>query len=245
MVYRYTLPAQRSPYACQQREFSLRSQTISNAIASSPTLKRASLYSYGSAQSKSASHNYQPWVERVGKENVKITTYPVSSKKVFEEDNCQYDPADPTTWGIKPLPPLPRDGESATKASSIMSKSDDDAAMLQSPVLQPYSEPGTPSRNLAQLIGDHLRINDDSADDTHRRTTSSSYHGPESEPSRVQSPISNGNTNMLSVTNLAKYGKTNYRWSNLRSGSPSSAAEELLPAERHDPHYDSSSTVNG
>ncbi|KAJ3480551.1 hypothetical protein NLG97_g8045 [Lecanicillium saksenae] len=240
MVYRYTLPPQRSPYACQQRELSLRSQTISNAIASSPALKRASLYAYGSASSKSASRNYQSWVDQADKENVKIATYPVSSKNVFEEDSCQYDPADPTTWGIKPLPPLPRDSESSTKASSIMSKSDDDAAMLQSPVLQPYSEPDTPSHNLAQLIGDHLRINDDSVDDTHHRTTSSSYHDPESEPSRVQSPIPNGKTNMLSVTNLAKYGKTNDRLSNLRSGSPSSAAEDFFMEEISDPQYDSS-----
>lgn len=245
MVYRYTLPAQRSPYACRQRELSLRSQTISNAIASSPALKRASVHAHESSNSKDSSFNYQTWVEQIDKENVKIRTFPTLPKNPFEEDMGQYDPADPTTWGIKPLPPLPHgDGAGSLKASSIMSKSDDDAAMLQSPVLPPCTEPEA-SHNLAQLIGDHLRIDDEHLDHRQRRTTSSSYHNPESEPSRVQSPILTGHVHMLSATNLAKYGKTNDRLSNLRSGSPSSATGELVLPEGIYPPDDSSSVVNG
>lgn len=126
-----------------------------------------------------------------------------------------------------------------------MSNSDDDAAVLQSPVLPPYPEPAAASHNLAQLIRDHLRIEDEHpVNHTHRRTTSSSYHGPDSEPSRVQSPISNGNANMLSVTNLAKYGKTNDRLSNLRSASPSSMNGDLNMQEISGHSGDSSSTAN-
>ncbi|XWW95527.1 hypothetical protein V2A60_003488 [Cordyceps javanica] len=240
MAYRYTLPAQRSPYSYRQRETALRSQTISNAIARSPGLKRTSLNVHGSTTSRDASLSHPPWAEELDKENIKLTTYPVLSANVFEED-CQYDPADPTTWGIRPLPPLPySNGSDLDRTASITSKSDDDAAMLQSPVLPPCTEPATASKNLAQIIGDHLRIDDEHPNSTQRRTTSSSYHQPESEPSRVQSPTPNGNVNMLSVTNLAKYGKTNDRLSNLRSGSPSSATGEV----GSDPHDDSSSTVN-
>ncbi|KAJ4165068.1 hypothetical protein LMH87_006715 [Akanthomyces muscarius] len=245
MVYRYTLPAQHSPYACQQRELSLRSQTISNAIASTPTLKRASLYTQEFPTSKAHPLNHQPWVKQIDKENVKITTYPVSSKNTFDEDGRQYDPADPTTWGIKPLPPLPNDGSSNShKASSILSRPDDDAAMLLSPAMQPYTE-SAGVQNLAQLIGDNLRIDDEHIEHAQHRTTSSSYHDPESEPSRVESPISNGHANVLTATNLAKFGKTNDRLSNLRSGSPSSATGELIQQDGIDPQHDSSSVVNG
>ncbi|KAM3516378.1 hypothetical protein MY11210_000137 [Beauveria gryllotalpidicola] len=243
MVYRYTLPAQRSPYACQQRELCLRSQTISNAIASSPGLKRASLYAHRSLDSKEASLNYKPRVEQLDKENVKITTCLVSSRNILDENMGQYDPADPTTWGIKPLPPLPH-GSGSRKALSITSSSDDDATMLQSPILAPYAEPAEDPNNLAQLIGDHLGIDDEQQSHTQHRTTSSFYHDPDSEPSRVQSPISNGNVNMLSVTNLAKYGKTNDRLSNLGSGTPSSDTADLLLQESGDAQDDSSSVVN-
>ncbi|KAF1737568.1 hypothetical protein CRV24_003188 [Beauveria bassiana] len=149
MVYRYTLPAQRSPYACQQREICLRSQTISNAIASSPGLKRASLYAHKSLNPKEASLDYKPRVEELDKENIKITTYPVSSTNIFDDNKDQYDPADPTTWGIKPLPPLPH-GSYSRKALSITSSSDDDATMLRSPILPPYAEPQrTPTTSLS------------------------------------------------------------------------------------------------
>lgn len=246
MAYHYTLPAQRSPYTCRPREISLRSQTVSEAMARSPGHKRTSLYANDSSNPKDASpHHHQPWFEHANKENVKITTHPATSKTVLDEDSCQYDPADPTTWGIKPLPPLPRGGSNPLKASSIMSKSDDDATLLQSPVLSPYVENAEAPNNLAKLIGDHLRIEDEHPDDAHRRTTSSSYHCPESEPSRVQSPIPNGNVNTLSVSNLAKYGKTNDRLSNLRSGSPSSATGELTMHEDADLQDDSSSVNNG
>lgn len=244
MVYRYTLPAQRSPYACQPRELSLRSQTISNAMASPPTLKRASLYTQDPI-SKVRPLKNQPWIQQIDKENVKVRTYPVSPKDVVDEDMCQYDPADPATWGIRPLPPIPSDDNSNShKAPSIMSRPDDDAAMLLSPILQPYTE-SADVHNLAQLIGDNLRIDDEHPDHAQHRTTSSSYHDPESEPSRVDSPISNGHVNILTATNLAKFGKTNDRLSNLRSGSPSSATGELLEQDSNDSQNDPSSVVKG
>ncbi|KAM3442184.1 hypothetical protein MY4824_001196 [Beauveria thailandica] len=243
MVYRYTLPAQRSPYACQQREICLRSQTISNAIASSPGLKRASLYAHRSLNSKEASLDYKRRVEELDKENIKITTYSVSSTNIFDENMGQYDPADPTTWGIKPLPPLPH-GSGSRKALSITSSSDDDATMLRSPILPPCAEPAEDPNNLAQLIEDHLRIDDEQQSHTQHRTTSSFYHDPDSEPSRVQSPISNANVNTLSVTNLAKFGKINDRLSNLRSETPSSDTGDLLLQESGDAQDDSSSVVN-
>lgn len=228
MAYRYTLPAQPSPYTCQQRELALRSQTISNAIASPTGRKRASLYSR--APPKDYLPQQQPRIDLVDKENVRITTYPVSAKTALRVDTIPYDPADPTTWGVKPLPPLPLDEDSPPMdAGSIHSKADDDCPMLQSPIMPPCSEANEKSHNLAKLIGDHLRIDDDQPTHaSHHRTTSSSYHGPESEPSRVQSPIPNAHGNVLNVSDIAKYGKANDRLSNLRSGSPSSATGDLL-----------------
>lgn len=245
MVYRYTLPAQPSPYTCKQRELSLRSRTISNAIASSPGLKRANFYSHSSLDSKVRLRQQQPWTEHIDKENVKITTYPVSSTKRPESDYCEYNPADPTTWGVKPLPPLPLVGTPVWNDTSIFSHGDDDAAMLQSPILPPCPDPMEPTHSLAQLVGDHLRIDDEAGvRSTDHRTTSSSYHDPDYEPSGVHSPVSNAHVRMLSVTELAKYGKANDRLSNLRSGSPSSATGELHLHDGLEPHDDSSSAVN-
>lgn len=238
MAYRFTLPAQPSPYTNRPRELSLRSQTLSNTPTSGPCFKRSSLYTHDMHYVTERTIKKHARVEDIGKENIKITTYPASQKKSADDDGCHYDPSDPNTWGVKPLPPLPDDFSSAlSRDSSTLCETDDDAAMIQSPILKAYSDAPETCHNLAQLIDNHLRIDSEGTrSSSNHRTTSSSYHDPDSEPSRVQSPFSNAHGNTLNVSDLAKYGKANDRLSNLRSGSPSLATDEFLLHTGGDPH---------
>ena len=253
MVYRYNNNSLPTPFTSPARLAALRSQTVSNAKLSSYGLKRSSLppQSPSSYSDRTGSVRLNSDAD---KENVKINADVISADDDDNDSKFRYDPADPTTWGVKPLPPIPRSALTpATDAESpTYSKADDDASLLQSPVIPPLSDDKENSSTLAELVDEHLKVAESTCPSlnpltrvNHHRTTSSSYHSQDHDSVRVGSPEPEKQANYLSTSDLARYGKANDRISNLRSTSPFSSNGDLANQQSLHVPDEAALTMNG
>ncbi|KAK3182346.1 hypothetical protein K4F52_006349 [Lecanicillium sp. MT-2017a] len=258
MVYRYNNNSLPTPFTSPARLAALRSQTVSNARLSPYGLKRSGLppQSPSSYSDRSGSVRVKADAD---KENVRIRPDDTTLEQTddYNDDSSSrlhYDPADPRTWGVKPLPPIPRSALTPARyaESTTYSKADDDASLLQSPVIPPFAEDKENSSTLADLVDEHMKIAESTCPSlnplarvNHHRTTSSSYHSQDYESVRVQSPEPEKQVNHLSTSNLARYGKANDRISNLRSTSPFSSNPDLGSLQGQQAVDEPSLTANG
>ncbi|ODA76744.1 hypothetical protein RJ55_08015 [Drechmeria coniospora] len=157
-----------------------------------------------------------------------------------QQDAFEFDPADCSTWHLKPPPIL---GESSVfpKAQRrcsqdwfrAPSESDEDIGLFRTPSIPSSTNIAPDSEAFRKLLEDSLRIDHgiearcNAKAGLRVRSISSDYPSRGFNSPQVESPTSTIRINRLSFSNLSRFGHTNDRLSNLKSSPPTSPSQDM------------------